>query len=62
MPATKWMAIVFTAGRKLILRQDELPVARSSDYESFRRAVGADLAQRLSVESTVAGAPFRPPT
>ena len=51
---------VFTAGRKLVLRQDELPLARSSDYESFRRAVGADLAQRLSVESTVAGAPVPP--
>ena len=51
---------VFVAGRKLILRQDELPVARSSDYESFRRAVGADLAQKLSVESTVAGAPVPP--
>src|SRR5450755_4052656 len=47
---------VFTAGRKLILRQDELPVARASDYESFRRAVGADLAQQLAVESSVAGA------
>ena len=45
----------FTAGRKLILHQDELPVARASDYESFRRAVGADLGQHLSVESAVAG-------
>jgi tetratricopeptide (TPR) repeat protein len=51
---------VFAAGRKLILRQDELPVARSADYESFRRAVGADLAQQLSVESTVAGVPVPP--
>jgi len=47
---------IFTAGRKLILRQDELPVSRASDYESFRRAVGADLAQQLAVESSVAGA------
>ena len=47
---------VFTAGRTLIMRQDELPVARSADYESFRRAVGADLAQQLGVESEVAGA------
>src|SRR5246127_4572256 len=46
---------VSTAGRALILRQDELPVARSADYESFRRAVGADLAQQLAVESAVAG-------
>jgi len=51
---------VFTAGRELTLRQDELPVARAADYESFRRAVGADLAQQLSVESAVAGAPVPP--
>jgi tetratricopeptide (TPR) repeat protein len=51
---------VFAAGRKLILRQDELPVTRAADYESFRRAVSADLAQQLSVESTVAGAPVPP--
>jgi tetratricopeptide (TPR) repeat protein len=51
---------VFTAGRKLTLREDELPVARASDYESFRRAVGSDLAQQLSVESSVAGAPVPP--
>jgi tetratricopeptide (TPR) repeat protein len=51
----------FIAGRKLTLRQDELPVARASDYESFRRAVGADLSQQLSVESSVAGAPVPPP-
>jgi tetratricopeptide (TPR) repeat protein len=46
---------VFTASRTLTLHQDDLPVARATDYESFRRAVGADLAQQLSVESTVAG-------
>jgi tetratricopeptide (TPR) repeat protein len=51
---------VFAAGRKLILRQDELPVARAADYESFRRAVSADLQQQLSVESTTAGAPVPP--
>jgi tetratricopeptide (TPR) repeat protein len=51
---------VFTATRKLTLRQDELPVARASDYESFRRAVGSDLAQQLSVESSVAGAMVPP--
>ncbi len=51
---------IFTAGRKLTLRQDEIPAARSTDYESFRRAVGADLAQPLSVESTTAGAPVPP--
>ena len=42
--------------------QDELPVARATDYESFRHAVGADLSQQLSVESTVAGTPVLPPT
>ena len=47
---------VFTGGRTLIMRQDELPVARSADYENFRRAVGSDLAQQLAVESAVAGA------
>ena len=52
---------VFTARRKLTMRQDELPVARAADYESFRRAVGADLAQKLSLESAVAGAPIPPP-
>lgn len=46
----------FTAARVLTLHQDDLPVARTADYESFRRAVGADLAQQLSVENTVAGA------
>ena len=51
---------VFTAGRKLTLREDEIPVSRASDYESFRRAVVADLGQRLSVESSVAGVPVPP--
>ncbi|HEY6767018.1 MAG TPA: DUF3857 domain-containing protein [Candidatus Sulfotelmatobacter sp.] len=52
---------VFVAGRKLTFRQDELPTARSSDYEAFRRAVNSDLAQKLSVESASAGAPVPPP-
>ncbi len=51
---------IFTAGRTLTLRKDELPPARAADYESFRRAVGEDLAQKLSIESTVAGAPVPP--
>ena len=51
----------FIAGRKLIVHQDELPVSRAADYESFRRAVGADLSQQLSVESAVAGTPVPPP-
>jgi len=52
---------VFTAGRKLALRVDELPPARAADYGSFHRAVAADLIQRLSLESSVAGAPVPPP-
>jgi tetratricopeptide (TPR) repeat protein len=50
----------FTAGRKLTLHQDELPAAREPDYESFRRAVTADLGQHLSIENTAAGAPIPP--
>jgi len=46
---------VFDAGRQLMLHQDELPVDRASDYASFRRAVGADLAQQLTVENASAG-------
>jgi tetratricopeptide (TPR) repeat protein len=51
----------FTAERTLTMRQRELPAARTSDYLAFRRAVGSDLGQHLSVESTVAGKPA-PPT
>lgn len=51
---------LFTAGRKLTMRQDELPAARAADYASFRRAVSEDLDQKLSVESTVAGGPVPP--
>ena len=50
----------FTAGRKLSLRQDEIPAPRAPDYEAFRRAVGADLAQQLSIENTAAGAAVPP--
>jgi len=51
----------FTAGRKLALHQSELPAPRTPDYLSFRRAVADDLEQKLSVESSVAGAPVPPP-
>ena len=50
----------FTAARTLTLRQDELPAPRATDYQAFRRAVGSDLGQFLSVENTVAGAPTPP--
>ncbi|HEY4905517.1 MAG TPA: DUF3857 domain-containing protein [Candidatus Sulfotelmatobacter sp.] len=51
---------IFTAGRKLVLRQDELAAERTSDYEAFRRAVNADLTQQLSVETASAGAAVPP--
>ena len=51
----------FTASRTLTVRQEELPIPRAEDYQSFRHAVGSDLGQVLSVENTVAGAPT-PPT
>jgi tetratricopeptide (TPR) repeat protein len=51
---------VFTAGRKLTLRESELPASRAPDYASFRRAVNADLTQQLSIENTVAGTPTPP--
>jgi Flp pilus assembly protein TadD len=50
----------FTASRTLNLRQGEIPQARTSDYQAFRRAVTADLGQQLAVENTVAGAPVPP--
>jgi tetratricopeptide (TPR) repeat protein/transglutaminase-like putative cysteine protease len=50
----------FTAARTLTMRQDELPAPRATDYQAFRRAVGSDLAQFLSLESTVAGTPAPP--
>jgi tetratricopeptide (TPR) repeat protein/transglutaminase-like putative cysteine protease len=50
----------FTAERTLTMRERELPAARTSDYLAFRRAVGSDLGQRLSIESTVAGTPAPP--
>ena len=51
---------VLTAGRKLTLRQSELPATRAADYLSFRRAVESDLAQQVSMESSVAGTPVPP--
>jgi len=45
----------FAAVRTLDMRQDELPAARATDYQAFRRAVTSDLGQFLSLENTVAG-------
>jgi tetratricopeptide (TPR) repeat protein len=48
---------VFTAERRLVMRQPELPGSRASDYLAFRRAVAADTVQRLSIDSTAATSP-----
>jgi tetratricopeptide (TPR) repeat protein len=52
--------LVFTADRKLTVNTNELPAERVHDYLAFRRAVTADTAQRVSVDSTAAGAPTAP--
>ena len=51
----------FTAERTMVMRDRELPATRTGDYLAFRRAVLADLGQRLSIENTVAGAAAPPP-
>jgi tetratricopeptide (TPR) repeat protein len=56
----KLQATTFSADRTLTLRKDELPAARATDFEAFRRAVNSDLGQFLSLESTVAGSPAPP--
>jgi tetratricopeptide (TPR) repeat protein len=45
---------IFTAERKLTIRQPELPPARADDYRAFRRSVLADSAQHLTLESAFA--------
>ncbi len=45
---------VFTAERKLMMATSELPSSRVQDYLAFRRVVASDLAQQLSLETTVA--------
>jgi tetratricopeptide (TPR) repeat protein len=44
---------VFTAERKLVMRQGELPTARADDYRAFRQTVLADTGQHLTIESAV---------
>ena len=51
---------VFTSERKLVTSARELPAARVNDYVAFRHAVGVDLDQRLSIDSTAAGNPVAP--
>jgi len=48
---------IFTAERTLNMQMSELPVARTRDYASFRRAIVADLTQQLAVENASAGTP-----
>jgi tetratricopeptide (TPR) repeat protein len=52
---------VFTAERTMLMRDRELPAARTGDYLAFRRAVLSDLGQHLAIENTVAGSPAPPP-
>jgi tetratricopeptide (TPR) repeat protein/transglutaminase-like putative cysteine protease len=52
---------VFTAERKMVMRERELPATRSGDYLSFRRAVLSDLGQHLAVENGAAGSLAPPP-
>jgi tetratricopeptide (TPR) repeat protein len=48
---------VLTAERKLAMSESKLPSSRVQDYLAFRRAVGTDLMQVLSLETTVAASP-----
>jgi len=45
---------LLTAERTLTTRVGELPVPRANDYRAFRRSVMADVAQFVSIESSVA--------
>jgi tetratricopeptide (TPR) repeat protein len=45
---------IFTAERKLTVGQSELPSSRVQDYLAFRRSVSGDLAQQLTLETTLA--------
>jgi tetratricopeptide (TPR) repeat protein len=48
---------ILTAERKLAVNVGELPSSRAQDYLAFRRDVLADLAQTISLETSVAGKP-----
>ena len=52
---------VFTAERVMLMRERELPAARTGDYLSFRRAVLSDLGQHLAIENSAAGSLAPPP-
>jgi len=50
----KFEGNVFTAERKLTIRQGELPPSRADDYRAFQQAALADTNQHVTIESTVA--------
>ncbi len=52
---------VFTAERVMLMRERELPAARTGDYLSFRRAVLSDLGQHVGIENSAAGSTAPPP-
>lgn len=58
--AYKLEGTLFTADRKMVVRQREIPVDAVSGYVAFRRAVLADAAQKLSLETKLAGTPDLP--
>jgi len=51
---------IFTAERKMLVREREVPASRTRDYLAFRRAVFSDMAQHVSIETSVAGTPTPP--
>jgi tetratricopeptide (TPR) repeat protein len=51
---------VFTAERKMVVHEREIPATRTRDYLAFRRAVLSDFAQHVSIETSVAGTPTPP--
>ncbi|MGI9101202.1 MAG: DUF3857 domain-containing protein [Terriglobales bacterium] len=55
-----WKGNTFTAERAITVRWRELPRERLRDYAAFRRAVVADEAQQLALESSQQGTP-KPP-
>jgi len=46
---------VFTAERRLVMRESELPANSARNYMAFRNAVAADIGQDLALERTTAG-------
>ena len=49
-----------TAERVLVIRMNELPATRASDYLAFRRTLHSDEEQKLQLETTLAGTPTIP--